>query len=198
MDEVNVVIGTFGRQDWWERGKNLSISTQECQGHRVIHQHGNTLAEARNLGAAQADSEWLCFLDADDALEEDYLDTLLAGSGDLRAPRLFFVDYGTEPVEPFDLRERNMAIGNPCVIGTLIRKSMFEEVGGFKEWRAYEDWAMWQRAWMLGAEIVHHDVAYLASHRQESRNNTVENPRKLMQEIIADNKKWLKKYNRAV
>lgn len=198
METVNVIIGTFGRQDWWEKGKRLAISTYDIQGHDVIHYHGNTLAEARNLGAAQSDAEWLCFLDADDALEEDYLNILLAGEGDLRVPRLMFVEGHKEPYEPFDLTKRDMNAGNPCPIGTLIRKEMFMDVGGFQEYPAWEDWAMFQRAWMLGADVVHHDAIYFASYRDESRNNTVENPNELFKQIISDNKKWLRKVNNAL
>lgn len=198
MEEVTVVVGTFGRQDWWEKGKKLAVVTENAQGHTAIHSHADTLANARNLGAVQADSEWLCFLDADDSLEEDYLEIMLAGTGDLRVPRLFFMEKGIEPYEPFDLTKRDMAVGNPCPIGTLIRKDLFVDIGGFQNYRAWEDWALFQRAWMTGAKIVHHDAIYFASHRVESRNNTVGSPAELHTQITTDNKKWLKKYVNAL
>ena len=198
MDRINrvtVVIGTFGSDEWSRWGEDLAATTKFTQQCPVIHVHGKTLAEARNKGAALVETEWIVFLDADDALEEDYVDVLADGDGDLRAPRLFFLEHGKDPWEPFDLTKRDIEVGNPCVIGTMIRKSMFDEVGGFQEWEAWEDYALFHRCHLIGASIVHHDAIYLAMNNPYSRNNTIKNPQKLMKSIMKNNRKWKKSYD---
>jgi len=114
----------------------------------------------------------------------------------LRAPRLFFIEDNVDPWEPFDLTERDINHGNPCVIGTMIRREMLLDVGCFQEHRAWEDWAMFQRCAMIGAEIVHHDAIYIATSNPNSRNNTVKRPRKLAAEIQEANKNWKETYDR--
>lgn len=192
--EATIVVATYGAEMWRRMALGRAVPSAKKQGYPVIHVHGDSLHEARNEGAEMALSEWLVFLDGDDTLSKGYVDALLDGSGDLRVPRLFFTDDDRD-WEPFDLRERDMMEGNPCPIGTMIRKEMFIQCGGFKNWRAYEDFALFQRAWMLGAEIVHHDGAiYYSLDRLHSRNKAVDHPGTLVREIRKDNKEWLKYY----
>lgn len=198
METATIIIATFGDQKWQMRAERLALTTELTQHSEVIAVHSDSLAHARNEGTSRASGDWLCFLDADDALEEDYVAKMLAGTGDLRAPRLFFTEGNKEPWEPFDLTERDMRVGNPCAIGTFVRKEMFDTVGGFQGFRAWEDWAMFQRCWMIGADIVHHDAIYFAEYDPESRNNTVYGPTVLHSEIVKSNQKWLRKYNRAI
>ena len=45
---------------------------------RAIHQANGGVSRARNIGMAAAEGEWLAFVDADDVLPPDALQTLLA------------------------------------------------------------------------------------------------------------------------
>jgi hypothetical protein len=111
--------------------------------------------------------------------------------GDLRAPRLTFFNPETQQLnEPFDLTKRDMNVGNPCVIGTLIRYDMFEEVGGFWNEPAYEDWSLFRRAWLLGATIEHTDAMYCSIDKPGSRNKQVTDPVKLIREIQYSHEEW--------
>ena len=63
------------------------------------------------------------------------------------------------------------------MVGTLIRKSMFERVEGFWDERAYEDWSLFRRAWLLKAKIEHvPDAFYFVHVNPVSRNKSVDDP----------------------
>lgn len=155
------------------------------QGAEVILSHEATLHEARNVGALRAATRWLIFLDADDTLAPGYVDALMAAKGDLRAPAVSWVTAHDATV-PRCLDDRDIETMNPCVIGTAIERHRFLEVGGFGDWRAWEDWALFLRASRRGASIVHVPGAvYRATIRPGGRNQRVRNGAKLHAEIRA-------------
>lgn len=194
MERVTVIVATFGSDDWEAAGDDAMRRLIESGGAasnagrvHVVRSHERTLVEARNAAAYTAAAGWLCFLDADDDLEPGYLDALLAGSGDLRAPAIRYDD-----ADPVVLADRCIDGINPCVIGTLIRRELFIDAGGFWHERAWEDWSLFRRAWLLGAEIVHHpDAVYRVNTRPDSRNNTVRRPRELHRSIRAAHQAWM-------
>ena len=179
--DVTVCIATFGDRAW----SDLAIATAlpsalwQEQDPPVAMTHGATLAEARNAAAAQADTEWLIFLDADDQLAPGYITAMAAADGDLRVPRLFLGD------AEVDLTTRDIERTNPCPVGTAIRKDMLTDCGGWPAWPAWEDWALFLRAARRGASIVHTDAVYRAAANPSGRNSTVANPRGLHEEIRA-------------
>ena len=68
----------------------------------VIHQENAGVSAARNAGLAAATGDYLCFIDADDYVQDDYLATLhgaLVQSGADVAFCSFFMQYGTRSVE---------------------------------------------------------------------------------------------------
>lgn len=182
--DVSILIGTFGSDEWRKRGvdKKNHLANKFSR-TPVNHIHGDSLHSARNLLAMYATTEWLCFVDADDDLDEDYFKAMEGATGDLLAPRVLWIE-DDMPSAPVTLKNRDMEVSNQCVIGTLIRKSMFDSVGGFKDWRAWEDWALFLSCYRKGAVIEHiHDAVYIAYVDKDSRNNTVENGRQLWLEI---------------
>lgn len=184
--DATIMIATFGDDKWkvlgQEKRKHLEIKFPDMP---VNHIHGDTLHTCRNLLAAYASTEWLCFVDADDDLDEDYFEAMSKGTGDLLAPRVLWIE-DDMPSVPVSLEDRDMEVSNQCVIGTLIKKELFEDIGGFQDWRAWEDWALFLSAYRKGARIEHiHDAVYIAYVNSNSRNNTVDNPRQLWLDIKA-------------
>lgn len=178
MDDLTVIVGTYGTDEWRDMGAATAAQ------HDAVHVHGKTLAAARNIGAQAATTEWLVFLDADDELSEGYCDAILAADGDLRAPALHLI-YPDKVVVP-DLASRDIERTNPCCIGTAIRRGMFLAIGGFPELDGWEDWAVYLRAVRRGARLVHvPDAIYRATVRPGSRNQTVPDPSKLYAHIRA-------------
>jgi len=170
--EVTVVVGTFGDESWARLAESRAIPSAEGQSLRpeVIHVHGETLHGARNQGAADAAGRWLCHLDADDELAPGYLEAMAKGIHELRAPAVQYVHPGYE-ADPVTLEDRDIRRLNPCVIGTLVPKKLFHDVGGFADFPVYEDWDLWLRCWRAGATIQHvPDAIYRAWVRDNSRN----------------------------
>lgn len=161
-ENVSVIVATFGSSEWEDRGNatarqlstNLKPAPLEVVG---VHLSDGSLAQARNAAAAQARGTFLVFCDADDMLHHSYVDGVLNGWGKLRQPKTTYSSPDGQqhsapafipPAPGGDLRK-----GNWLVIGTAVRRAMFEEVGGFDEYEAWEDWALWLKCFRAGAQI---------------------------------------------
>ena len=194
-DSVAVVVATFGEDRWAQLARTIAAPSAEAEHPaELIVEHGPTLHQARNAGAARARSEWLCFLDADDELEPGYLSALLAPDvlSDLRAPAVRYVVASAPDPAPLVFASRNIAHMNPCVIGTLIRRELFEAAGRFWPERAWEDWSLFRRAWLLGATIEHIPTAvYRVTVNPAGRNSTVDRPHTLHREILRSHAAWI-------
>ncbi|MEA2676306.1 MAG: hypothetical protein QOJ81_447, partial [Chloroflexota bacterium] len=128
------------------------------------------IAVARNRGAREASTEWLAFLDADDRWEPEFLERTLAaiigsnadfgsaggtrerpdGRGKHVQMRLL---PGREEVLDLTTDFWRVALKfRPMVpYGALMRKSLFDDVGGFWErMRTGEDTCMWINLWLRG------------------------------------------------
>ena len=106
--------------------------------------------EGRNLGIASANNNWIALTDAGIRLEPDWLERLIEVT---QADSTVDVVYGNyEPeintffercaalayVPPKVLRPGGLMRG-PSIASCLLKKSVWEKVGGFPEWRAAED-----------------------------------------------------------
>lgn len=196
--EVAVVVATYGSLDWIERAEQVAIPSARRQTSNVIRVHGNTIAAARNDGAFAAKlggADWLCFLDADDELEPNYLRAMAHSpyAGRRVFPRLLAprVRYDDRAVRSY--RDRNIAHMNPCVIGTLVQLDRFIEAGGFWEEPAWEDWSLFRRCWMLGSPVTEVRNAIYRAHGTpggSGRNLAIENPAALHDSIIDSHNRW--------
>ena len=106
-------------------------------------------AACRNKGAEEAQSEWLLFLDDDDQFCEGYLDSMTQLLSSHPQVQAWIPDVQNarqrklSPVELSDAQARNRVGG--CS-GLLIRKSLFEAIGGFDEkFPSMQDWDLWLR-----------------------------------------------------
>lgn len=174
MNDVTVIIPVYGDVERWgllaERALASALN-QSAPAADVVVSVADTLQEARNRPASAAETEWLCFLDADDELDPRYLEAMLAGSGDLRQPATLGVVEGREDPFPVVIPAKPLLDGNYIVIGALVRREIFERAGGFIELPAYEDWDLWIRCWLEGAVITTCPEAIYRVHvRPDGRN----------------------------
>lgn len=171
---ISICVATYGDDSWRKMAKRAIVSAENqtvpCE---AIYVHGETLASARNEAVRQAHGEWIICLDADDQLTPDYAQKMIEAQslgGDI-----FFPMVGK--VNPDGKRELlRYAQGNPlnrnfCVIGSMFRKPLFEQVGGFSdEFPIFEDWALFLSMWVNGAIIKPSDAIYVYNVRPNSRN----------------------------
>jgi glycosyltransferase involved in cell wall biosynthesis len=188
MDTVSVVIPTFGDRRIWNplaMRAARSVINQTHSPDEVIRIHGKDLRDARNHGGIMATSDWILFVDADDEISPDYLEAMLNGSGDLRYPMVYIQDRGV-----IDLYEGQPLIrGNYLPIGTLVRREMFMNTGGFPEYPALEDWAFWLRCEALGSKTkLVPGATYYAHRNPNGRNSHI--PHGLPEKILNDFEIW--------
>lgn len=202
--DVAVIVATFGDLRWWDLAAERAVPSalREVAPERVHQVHGATLAEARNLAAAEVGTEWLCFLDADDELEPGYMAAMAAGlagwaagsySGEhghgpeaLLVPAVRYVDGSGRPGRARVLNDgRPLLDINRAVIGTLIPRALFAEAGGFGDWPIYEDWALWLRCEGLGATLVDVPGAVYRAHRRPGSRNAGPDARRAYDAIRA-------------
>lgn len=172
---VGVVVGTFGDEEYWgplAQRALKSVVTQTFPVDGMVHVHAADLATARNEGAAQLETDWLIFLDADDTLHHDYVHYSMLGTGDIRQPMT--VTRGNPDEQPIFIPPKNsLREGNWIVVGAMCKSELFFTAGGFNPaYPVYEDWALWLRMNLLGAEIGQAPGAiYEVTVREGSRNN---------------------------
>lgn len=174
-----VVTGTYGASSWQHLARTRAWPSVVAEGVPWIHIHGETLHEARNAALEQVETEWVIHLDADDALEQGYVEAMAGGTADVRAPLARFVgERGRERMwRPHVAGHRHeceaacLPEGNWIVVGAMVRTELVREVGGWRDFPLSEDWDLWLRCHLAGASFEWcPDAVYRAWARPDSRN----------------------------
>lgn len=160
---ISVVITTYGDTLWRDMAWSRAYpSTQEQGAYEVIvhHEPDLQIGPARNRAAAKATGEWLCFLDADDELEDEYVAEMTNAICSMERPEpallqpaVRYVRKGRAPA-PVLLPIKDLSVDNFLVIGTVLRRKLFQDVGGFNDYpHGFEDWSLWAKCWKAGAAV---------------------------------------------
>lgn len=186
-----MIIATYGSDDWWDLANgraDASVPYPQEGLDRVLkyHQPFGTRASSLNQGAAQVEGDWLIFLDADDELAPGYIGAMRRaleqhpdGDQTLFTPAVQQIRKG-RPGAPFFFAESDLTETNWLVIGTMISKRLFNEIGGFHEHpHGLEDWNLFARAVRAGATIVKvPDAVYVAHVNNQSKHNELRRNRR--------------------
>lgn len=180
---ISILICTYGEDVWRKLALRRAIPSTNRQGadevknlHLVKGPHGQepTLAQVRNMAAKLATGSHLCFLDADDELAPGYIRAMREEAAQSAQALLYpAVQYVTaeEEQEPVMLGAGRPLIDlNRAVIGSLVPRQLFHDVGGFGEEPIYEDWSLWLRCSQYVPLIGVPDAIYRAHARLKSRN----------------------------
>lgn len=175
--DVTIIIGTYGDEAVWGVWAQTAVESarQQSVQSEILHVHAPTLAQARNVGASEAKGKWLVFLDADDTLDEKYVENMLSAAEPktLMQPATLGVVDGREDPFPVVIEPAASLLDrNHMVIGTMLERDLFIDAGGFREWSMYEDWDLWLRCWINGATWKPVPGAiYRVNVRTDGRNN---------------------------
>jgi glycosyl transferase family 2 len=181
---ITVCISTYGDSAWEERAVQLAITLGV--GTVVNHDPEGTIASTRNEAAERATGDWLCFLDADDQLDPHFIPWMQKTIERVENPEQHLFTPSVLQVRgrsrrgPMFYPQCSLETGNWLIIGTLISKRLFMEIGGFREHpHGLEDWNLWRRAVRAGAEIVKVKRAvYIAHYNHHSKHHQLRrNPR---------------------
>ena len=188
--KTTICIATHGDDAWRDLAYSHAYPSALDQGCEVLIEHDpdGHRHSVRNDLAERAMGEWLCFLDADDDLYPSYIAEMeyemqfLDPVGRyLLTPAVAYSKPGQEKHDPQLLPTKGLEYGNCLILGTLIEREFFLELGGFRDWNArngnqMDDWDLWLRALRAGAKIVQvPDAVYVARmHPSPSRDESRE------------------------
>lgn len=128
---------------------------------KVLHKENGHLASARNYGIRHALGKYLLLLDADDKFEKTFIEkakNILDHNENIAAVSAYSMTFGriNGKVVTFEGGTvDNFVAKNNAVACALIRKSIWEEVGGYNEEmkEGFEDWDFWLSVTKKGREI---------------------------------------------
>lgn len=161
--KVSVITPTVPERAQLLAEAKASVERQTLQGveHLVaVDEKRVGQGFVRNELAKRAHGDWLVFLDDDDLLDPQFAELHLEHAEATGADVVYSIcrmpaSYtGWAPrIADFDealLRKPNC---NYIPVTALVRRSMFEEVGGFKQPRALDDWNLWVSLLNAGAKF---------------------------------------------
>ncbi|MBY5950851.1 glycosyltransferase family 2 protein [Algoriphagus marincola] len=123
---------------------------------RIFNKPNGGPASARNLGIKNSFGEFIFFLDSDNKIQSDYLVKAFKvlesnpSVGVVYSSPFFFGETGSSELrfKSHEFSMNSILAGNYIDMCTLIRRSVFDEVGGFDEHSdliGWEDWDLWIR-----------------------------------------------------
>lgn len=113
----------------------------------------------RNLIVKQSAAEWLVFLDDDDLLDPEFVELHLKEAVAQQADMVYALprypprSEWRPPITAFD--PRRLLAGPYIPITALVRRSTFDEVGGFRITNNCEDHRLWLDMMKIGARFRH-------------------------------------------
>lgn len=194
--DVTVLIASYGNTSWIKLAERAVSSLSKNVKYITRHEQSGTLASVRNNILKSVDTEFVCYLDADDELEAGFFEAMAESEADIRAPAVRYINpNGTSykpPMMPNVSGHTHNCVaeclieGNWLVIGSVAPTELMRKLQ-WRDYPVYEDFCVWQRAYISGASFdsVPHAI-YHAHVRPKSRNHSLSrNQRRLVHYEIA-------------
>jgi glycosyltransferase involved in cell wall biosynthesis len=151
---------------------NLKPIIEKYPGLIYFKQHNKGSAAARNKGIELSSGEFIAFLDSDDLLGSNMINTLITYL--LEHPDADIAEGMLQEIENGNDHKQYQLIGNPyyvcCFGATLIHRSVFEKVGKFNiRLLLAEDIDFYVRLWEGG--IIKHRIKIIAVYYRKHEGN---------------------------
>lgn len=145
-----------------------------AEGIRIVrHQENRGLSEARNTGLRSTSAPYVFPLDSDDLAAPEALPRmadLLDAEPDAAVCFGDYEEFGSQPLVravPDELDPFRIAYANEYPVMALFRRSVLEEVGGWRTIGAgYEDWDLWMTLAERGERGVHAGTGLITYRRR--------------------------------
>lgn len=153
---IEVIVVNDGSTD----KMTLSLLDElHAKGYNIIHQENKGPAAARNTGVRNSSTDFILFLDSDNMVRSDYISKGInilnthPDVGVVYGKPNFFGDTTDERFTARKFSIYTIILGNYIDMCSLVRKKMWQDIGGFDEERVligHEDWEFWIRAGAAG------------------------------------------------
>lgn len=163
----------------------------------LINQPNKGVSAARNRGVRAADTEWICFLDADDELKKNHLTELTQLILREDAGELAFAGMNYQSVDGmlpvidapingltsfYDLFERQRSPVNSS--SYAVKKKYFDEVGGYREdQHQFEDWTLYFKLAAVG-QFAYNSTVTSIYHIDQASGSCVSDAERLYRNAV--------------
>lgn len=129
------------------------------------------VSRARDTGFRFSTGKLILFIDGDDKLFPDFIERMVPNlvDADITYPNWFLANGVenelVEVAETIDLRKKNSVL-----ISSMMRREVYEKLGGFRDLPIYEDWDFWLRAEKEGFKFKKANTSLWYRQTANSRN----------------------------
>jgi len=166
----------------------------------VLHKDNGRMGAARNYGVQHAKGNVIVTLDADDYFDNSFFEKgiqILQNEPNTGVVNSYIQNFGnkSDKSRPRGGNAFNFLFSNQCSACAMIRKTAWDQVGGYDEsmTMGYEDWEFYIRITKAGWQ-VHLIPEYLLFYRQTDKstlkNHTHPNRKKIIEYILEKHKDW--------
>lgn len=189
---ISAIVNCYNKEEWLtecidsilrqtKKPDEIVIIHDGCKnpGHyahckTIILPENYGVAKARDVGVQNTNGD-LLFVDADDVLSPDYIEKMVATNSDISYPDLFiwfehgnYVGKNSLKIAPELTPETIISFNSIIPVTSLMKRYVYETLGGFKEMDVYEDWEFFLRAMEKG--YVFKKAQTLLWYRQTSNS----------------------------
>ena len=170
------------------------------KGITILHKENGRMSSARNYGVKHAKGSIIAALDADDYFDPSFFEKaikILDAKPEVAVVTSHIQLFGDfkQVARPRGGNAFNFLFSSECPACAIVRKSCWEEVGGYDEnmKMGYEDWEFYIRITKLGwfVEVIQEKLLY---YRQTAgsthKNDTIPHRQELINYIIDKHHDW--------
>ncbi len=179
----------------------LEVLTQiSAQGVTVLHKENGRMSSARNYGVKHAKGSIIAALDADDYYENSFFEKAIERFSNkpevavVTSHIQLFGDFN-KVARPRGGNEFNFLFNSECPACAMVRKSCWDEVGGYDEnmKMGYEDWEFYIRITKKGwiVEVIPEKLLfYRQTQSSTHKNDTIPNRQAIINYIVDKHSDW--------